>query len=202
MITADYINIESYPSLLSKLPWEITGSLEEIIISLIKSLSSSDYIIKNNTAIHRSATIENGAIMKPPYIISSGCFVAATAYLRGGVFMGNNVIIGPSVEVKTSFFCDGGKAAHLNFVGDSVIGNNVNIEAGAMLANYKNESDDKQVYYKSTDGLIATGVEKFGALLGDGCKIGANAVLVPGTVLSKNTIVRRLELVDHMNATR
>lgn len=179
IILTDYINIKSYPYLVSKLPWEITGNLEEIIPSLITCLSSSDYIIKNDTAIHRSAIIENGAIIKSPYIISSGCFIAATAYLRGGVLLGKDVIIGPSVEVKTSFFCDGAKAAHLNFVGDSIIGNNVNIEAGAMLANYKNESDDKQIYYKSPDGLIGTGVEKFGTLVGDNCKIGANAVLVP-----------------------
>lgn len=196
-IFADYIDIQSYPSLSAKLPWEITANLEAIITSLITALPSSEYSIENNTAIHRDAIIESGAIMKPPYIISSGCFIAATAYVRGGVFLGKNVIIGPAVEVKTSFFCDGAKAAHLNFVGDSIIGNNVNIEAGAMLANYKNDSDDKQIYYKSAQGLVATGVEKFGALVGDNCKIGANAVLVPGTILSKNTRVRRLELVEH-----
>ncbi|MDZ7614087.1 MAG: hypothetical protein U5K51_10655 [Flavobacteriaceae bacterium] len=47
-----------------------------------------------------------------------------------------------------------------------------------------------------TEKLIQTNTEKFGSLVGDGCKIGANAVLSPGTILSKNTVVKRLELVD------
>ncbi len=44
--------------------------------------------------------------------------------------------------------------------------------------------------------LIETGVTKFGALVGDDCKIGANAVLSPGTILAKGTVVGRLQLVD------
>lgn len=194
---SDYIEI-NFSDFNKKLPWEITVNLEATIIELIAKLPASEYKIENNIAIHHNATIELGAIIKSPCIISPGCFVAATSYLRGGVFLDKSVIIGPGVEVKTSFFGSNSKAAHLNFIGDSIIGNNVNIEAGAIIANYKNDSADKQIYYKQSGSLVATGVDKFGALVGDDCKIGANAVLVPGTILAKNTIVKRLQLVDHM----
>src|SRR5262249_52480085 len=104
---------------------------------------------------------------------------------------------GPYCEIKSSFIHGGSKAAHLNFVGDSVIGHDVNIEAGAILANYRNERPDKQIYVRIGQSIHATGVEKFGSILGDGTRVGANAVLAPGTVLGPNSIVKRLELIDH-----
>jgi bifunctional N-acetylglucosamine-1-phosphate-uridyltransferase/glucosamine-1-phosphate-acetyltransferase GlmU-like protein len=86
--------------------------------------------------------------------------------------------------------------AHFNFVGDSLIGSHVNFEAGAIVCNHWNERSDKQIRLAYNGQIIETGTEKFGALIGDGCKIGANAVLSPGTILAKNTIVSRLELVE------
>jgi len=77
--------------------------------------------------------------------------------------------------------------AHFNFIGDSIVGSNVNFEAGSIVANHFNERVDKEIF---------PGVTKFGALIGDNSKIGANAVLSPGTILEKNTVVARQELVN------
>ncbi len=72
----------------------------------------------------------------------------------------------------------------------------MNIEAGAILANHYNERSDDTVYVHQ-DGLrISTGLHKFGSLVGDGCRIGANAVLSPGTLLRPMTIVHRLQLIE------
>jgi acetyltransferase-like isoleucine patch superfamily enzyme len=46
--------------------------------------------------------------------------------------------------------------------------------------------------------LVATGVDKFGALIGDASRIGANAVTTPGTILPPGSVVRRLQLVDQV----
>lgn len=91
---------------------------------------------------------------------------------------------------------DGSKLAHFNFVGDSVIGERVNIEAGAIIANYRNELDGANIRIRHGDAVIETGVNKFGALVGDGCKIGANAVIAPGALLRPDTRIPRLGLVD------
>ena len=88
------------------------------------------------------------------------------------------------------------KAAHLNFIGDSIIGSDVNLEAGSMVANYRNELSDKTIRIVQGDQVIDTGVEKFGALIGDGTRVGANAVIAPGAVLGRNARVPRLGLVD------
>jgi UDP-N-acetylglucosamine diphosphorylase / glucose-1-phosphate thymidylyltransferase / UDP-N-acetylgalactosamine diphosphorylase / glucosamine-1-phosphate N-acetyltransferase / galactosamine-1-phosphate N-acetyltransferase len=197
------IAIENYISSFSKdfsgdkQPWKITNSLPSIITDLIVELNN-DFIITGGVAIHITATVEAGAVLKPPVIIGKNCFVGAHAYLRGGVFLGNDVKIGPSCEIKSSIIFNATSIAHFNFIGDSIIGGNVNFEAGAVTANHYNERTDKQIEVLYNGELIKTNTHKFGALVGDNCKIGANAVLSPGTLLEKNTIVKRLELVEQI----
>jgi bifunctional N-acetylglucosamine-1-phosphate-uridyltransferase/glucosamine-1-phosphate-acetyltransferase GlmU-like protein len=104
--------------------------------------------------------------------------------------------VGISCEIKTSVLLEGCAVAHFNFVGDSIIGHNVNIEAGAILANHYNERDDDTVFVHWEGERIPTGLHKFGSLVGDNCRIGANAVLSPGTLLPPQTIVNRLQLIE------
>ena len=72
----------------------------------------------------------------------------------------------------------GTKLAHFNFVGDSVLGENVNLEAGSIICNYRNERAAKEVLVRVEASLHRTGCEKFGALVGDGSRIGANGVVL------------------------
>ena len=88
--------------------------------------------------------------------------------------------------------------AHFNFVGDSLIGSGVNLEAGAVVANCFNERTSKEVDVLVKTRRIHTGLDKFGALVGDQSKIGANAVLSPGTVLPRQSIIKRLQLVEQL----
>jgi bifunctional N-acetylglucosamine-1-phosphate-uridyltransferase/glucosamine-1-phosphate-acetyltransferase GlmU-like protein len=90
----------------------------------------------------------------------------------------------------------GSKAAHFNFVGDSIVGRDVNIEAGAVFANTRNEWTAKEIVCVVDGRRLRAGREKFGSLVGDGSRIGANAVLAPGTILPRESIVQRLALVD------
>jgi len=176
-------------------PWLITQNAPALIRAAIPTLGSN-YRRGGETAIHASAQIEPGATIKGPAIIGPGCFVAASALLRSGVFLDEGCIIGPAVELKTTFMFRGSKTAHLNFIGDSLIGADVNLEAGSIVANYRNELDDKMIRIRLGDRVIETGVDKFGALIGDGARIGANAVIAPGAVLDPRARVPRLGLVD------
>lgn len=185
----------TFPNITGTNPWDITGSVVSIIEALINSLGD-DYVITGSIAIHKTAVIEPGAIVKAPCIISAHCFIGANAYLRGGVYLASNVKIGAGCEIKTSIICNNSAVAHFNFLGDSIIGSHVNFEAGSVAANHYNERQEKNIPVLYGGTVINTGVTKFGALVGDGCKIGANAVLSPGTLLQKNTIVKRLQLVE------
>jgi acetyltransferase-like isoleucine patch superfamily enzyme len=77
-----------------------------------------------------------------------------------------------------------------------MIGRNVNLEAGSIICNYRNERSAKEILIRHSSSLHSTGVEKFGALLGDGVRIGANAVVAPGALLQSHTVVRRTQLCD------
>jgi NDP-sugar pyrophosphorylase family protein len=177
-------------------PWELVRSAPERGSALLAQLSPDEYEVRGDVAVHRSAQVEDGAILKGPLIIGPGCFIAAGAYLRGGCWLGEGCIIGPGAELKTTFMFGGSKLAHFNFVGDSVLGSGVNLEAGSIIANYRNERADKGVNVRINDQLQATGCDKFGALLGDGVRLGANAVVAPGGLLLPGTVIRRLALYD------
>jgi UDP-N-acetylglucosamine diphosphorylase / glucose-1-phosphate thymidylyltransferase / UDP-N-acetylgalactosamine diphosphorylase / glucosamine-1-phosphate N-acetyltransferase / galactosamine-1-phosphate N-acetyltransferase len=71
----------------------------------------------------------------------------------------------------------------------------VNFEGGSVVANHLNETPGVSIRVKVGKDIIDTKELKFGALVGDGCNIGANSVLSPGTVLEPNTMVPRLTLV-------
>ena len=179
----------------TSVPWEATARAEELVRLALESLSAG-YMLKGDIAVHRSATVETGAVLKGPAIIGRHAFIGANAYLRGGAFVDQGCVVGPSCELKSTFLFQGAKLAHLSFVGDSLLGADVNIEAGAIIANHRNELADKQIRIRWQGETIDTGVSKFGALVGNGVKVGANAVIAPGALLAPGACVPRLGLVD------
>jgi NDP-sugar pyrophosphorylase family protein len=183
-----------FAALLDRAPWDVTSKAEAIVRNALGVLAG--YSVQDGVATHRTATVEHGATIKAPAIVGPRCFVASTAYLRGGVFLDEACIIGPGCELKSTFMLLESKIAHLSFVGDSIIGAGANIEAGAIVANFRNERADKAIRIDFDGEIIETGVEKFGALIGDGARIGANAVVAPGALIRPGAIVPRLSLVD------
>jgi acetyltransferase-like isoleucine patch superfamily enzyme len=72
-------------------------------------------------------------------------------------------------------------------VGDSVLGNRAHLGAGAVCSNLR--LDQRNVVIRAPDGSYDTGLQKLGAILGDGAEVGCNAVLNPGAVLGKRALV-------------
>jgi len=177
-------------------PWALAAQAPAVVRQLLAELPADQYVIQDEIAIHRTATVEPGALLKPPLIIGAHCFIASGSLLRGGCWLEEHCIIGPGAELKTSFMFSGSKLAHFNFVGDSVLGHGINLEAGSIVANYRNERDDKEVRVRVDGTLQRTGCDKFGALLGDQCRIGANGVLAPGAVLKPGSVVGRGQVFD------
>jgi NDP-sugar pyrophosphorylase family protein len=178
-------------------PWTLLTILEAEIKQQLAQLGD-EYVISDDVAVHKTATVDPTATIKAPAIIGPGCFIGPHSLLRGGVYLHEGVGIGPSCEVKHSIIGSNSALAHFNFVGDSVIGSHVNFEAGALTANHYNERQDKRISALVDGKPIQTDVTKFGALIGDGTKVGANAVTSPGTILAKNSVVKRLELVEQI----
>lgn len=178
-------------------PWEIIDHLQPILEDQFKTLTD-DYVISEDVAIHKTAVVEQNVIFKGKVIIGENSFIGANAYLRGPIYIGKNVKIGPGSEIKQSIIFNDTAVAHFNYIGNSIIGNRINFEAGSICANHYNERKDKQISVLFNSEIIQTNTQKFGALVGDDSRIGANAVLSPGTILIKESIVKRLELIEQL----
>jgi carbonic anhydrase/acetyltransferase-like protein (isoleucine patch superfamily) len=140
--------------------------------------------------VGRGAKIEPTALIKGPAIIGGGCEIRQGAYLRGWVIAGEKCTLGHSTEIKNSILMNHTEAGHFNYVGDCVIGSFVNLGAGAKFANLKFRSaDDKknglfpEIAFTLEKTAVKTGLSKFGAILGDYCEVGCNAVLSPASIL-------------------
>ena len=111
--------------------WNVTTNLIHLLREKT-GLLDKHYKVSGGLAVHDSAEIEKGAVIKGNGIIGPGCFVASGAYLRGGVYLFDKVTIGPGCEVKTTVILSGSTLAHFNYVGDSVIGI-INLRAVSLV---------------------------------------------------------------------
>jgi len=189
----------NFPMLPRELPpWEIIINLENTLEKLLSKLESNYYRITNQVAIHETALVENGVTLKPNTIIGPYCTIKSGSYLRNGVYLVSDVVIGANCEIKQSILFKNSRAAHLNYIGNSMIGEDVNFEAGSILANHFNEREDKNIRVYIEGKVVETNVVKFGSLIGDHSRIGANSVLNPGTILPAKSIIPRLKHVDQL----
>jgi NDP-sugar pyrophosphorylase family protein len=136
--------------------------------------------------IGKGCMIEPGSYIEGPCIIGDRTTVRQGSYIRGHVITGTDCVIGHATEVKHSIFLDGAKAAHFNYVGDSILGNNTNLGAGCVCANLRL---DRQNITLSVEGsYFDTKRHKLGLILGDNAQMGCNSVANPGTILGRGAL--------------
>lgn len=135
----------------------------------------------------RGVFVEAGALIKSPAIIDDCAEIRQGAYLRGYCLVGQRCVIGHVTEVKHAIFLNDAKAGHFAYLGDSILGNHVNLGAGTKLANLRFTGGEVPV--KTPDGIVATGLRKFGAIMADHVQTGCNSVTNPGTLLGKRTML-------------
>ena len=131
--------------------------------------------------------------MGAPCIIGENTEVRHCAFIRGSALVGNDCVVGNSVELKNVIIFDNVQVPHYNYVGDSILGYHSHMGAGSITSNVK--SDKTKVVIKSENESMETGLKKVGAFLGDYAEIGCNSVLNPGTVIGRNSNVYPLSMV-------
>jgi UDP-N-acetylglucosamine diphosphorylase / glucose-1-phosphate thymidylyltransferase / UDP-N-acetylgalactosamine diphosphorylase / glucosamine-1-phosphate N-acetyltransferase / galactosamine-1-phosphate N-acetyltransferase len=151
------------------------------------SVADGAFVSTEGVLVAEGAVIEPTAYVGGPAIIGPGTVVRHGAYVRGNVLAGRACVIGHATEIKGSILLDGAKAPHFAYVGDSILGREVNLGAGTKLSNLK--VIGKTVTITIGDEVIDTGLRKFGAIIGDHSETGCNSVLSPGVLLGKRTIV-------------
>jgi NDP-sugar pyrophosphorylase family protein len=131
--------------------------------------------------------VEQGAVLKGPAWICENCQIRSGCYVRENVIAADGVVMGNSCEFKNCILFDEAQVPHFNYVGDSILGYRAHLGAGVILSNVR--LDHGEIAVAAPDGQIATGLTKFGAIVGDRTEIGCNAVINPGSVLGRDCIV-------------
>lgn len=143
--------------------------------------------------IEEDCIIEPGCSIQGPCYIGKGTQIRHGAYLRGYVLTGKNCVIGHTTEVKNAIFCDEAKAGHFAYIGDTILGHDVNLGAGTKCANLRFDHQELAIRWQSQ--VYKTSMRKFGAIVGDRCQLGCNSVTSPGTLLGPDSWVWPLVLV-------
>lgn len=137
--------------------------------------------------IGEGTVVEDGAMIKGPAIIGRNCQIRHNAYIREHVLIGDNCVIGNSCEVKNSLLFNEAAAPHFNYIGDSILGYKAHLGAGVKISNFKVTGGNIRVEIRGKP--FDTGLRKFGALIGDRADVGCNAVLNPGSIIGKSSVI-------------
>ncbi|MCS7090199.1 MAG: DapH/DapD/GlmU-related protein [Verrucomicrobiota bacterium] len=172
-------------------PWEALQKLADYIDAnvhpVLKNRCEGVAYIGEKVFIGEGTVVEDGAMIKGPAIIGRNCRIRHNAYIREHVIVGDNCVVGNACELKHSILFNGAQVPHFNYVGDSILGHRAHLGAGVILSNFRSLPGSIHV---EIDGVrYDTGLRKLGALLGDHCEIGCQAVLNPGSIVGRRSVV-------------
>ncbi|CQR53305.1 bifunctional sugar-1-phosphate nucleotidylyltransferase/acetyltransferase [Haloferax massiliensis] len=177
-------------------PWELLeanewklGELEPRIDGDVSERAELD----GPVVVEAGATVRSGVVIEGPVLVRSGATVGPNAYVRGHTLVGENAKVGHAVEVKNSVLMEGATVGHLSYVGDSLLGRDVNFGAGTKVANLRHDGEPVRQMLKGE--LVSSGRRKYGVVLGDGVKTGINASLNAGVRIPTGGTVKPGESV-------
>jgi UDP-N-acetylglucosamine diphosphorylase / glucose-1-phosphate thymidylyltransferase / UDP-N-acetylgalactosamine diphosphorylase / glucosamine-1-phosphate N-acetyltransferase / galactosamine-1-phosphate N-acetyltransferase len=151
----------------------------------VKGEKENNVVIHGNVIIGKGTKILSGTYIEGNVVIGDHCKIGPNCYLRNGTTIGDNCHIGQAVEIKNTIIGDGSKVPHLSYVGDSVIGDEVNLGAGTITANLRH--DDANIKSVVREELVDSGRRKLGVIIGDNVHTGINTTLYPGRKLWPGT---------------
>lgn len=171
--------------------WDALKKIKEYIAANLtpglRHKATDDAWIGENVFIGEGTVVEDGVMIKGPAIIGKNCEIRHNAYLRENVIVGDGCVIGNSCELKNAMLFNACQVPHFNYVGDSIFGYKAHLGAGVKISNVKLVKGN--VFLKIDGEMVDSGIRKFGALLGDHTDVGCNAVLNPGSIIGRHSII-------------
>lgn len=175
-------------------PWEwlkvIGAALAEISDEPGGTVFPAGVHVEGKVWVHPTVKLPAYATLIGPAWIGARTEVRPGAYVRGNVIVGEDCVLGNSSELKNCVLMDRVQVPHFNYVGDSILGNRAHLGAGAICSNLR--LDQQPIVVRGAEADFATGLKKFGAIIGEGAEVGCNAVLQPGTLLGRRALVMPL----------
>lgn len=167
-------------------PWDLLSANESMLEKLVPQNQGDveeNAVIKNDVSIGKGTVVRSGSYIVGPVIIGDNCQIGPNCYIRPNTAIGDGCHIGAACEVKNSIIMNNSDVPHLNYVGDSVIGENCNLGAGTKIANLRLDEQEITIAGRNTHR------RKLGAIMGDGVKTGINSCINIGTVIGSNTLI-------------
>ncbi len=167
-----------------KAPWvQLNEAAEELrrltpcVRGAVHPLASVDGVLE----LGEGSVIKAGCVVEGHVRIGRRCTIGPNAYLRGETSIGDDCLIGNAVEVKSSIIGNKVSVAHLSYIGDSVLGDDVNVGGGCIFSNFRHDAGEIRMLWQGR--LQATGRNKLGCAVGDHARIGCKCVVLPGRVI-------------------
>src|SRR3989344_8074055 len=177
-------------------------------------LDASEFACNNLLEDDRRGKIEPNVVVNGKLHLGEGSMIRAPARIEGPVFIGKNSTVGPnsflrngavveddchvgSSEIKNSIIMSRSNAPHFNYVGDSVVCEDVNLGAGAITANLR--FDNNNVFAEVKGKNVSSGKQKLGCVVGSGTKIGINVSITCGKMIGSDCkVYPRVFVKDNM----
>jgi UDP-N-acetylglucosamine diphosphorylase / glucose-1-phosphate thymidylyltransferase / UDP-N-acetylgalactosamine diphosphorylase / glucosamine-1-phosphate N-acetyltransferase / galactosamine-1-phosphate N-acetyltransferase len=173
-----------------KYPWHVLDVMDTLL-GRVKSHRGKGVEIRPNVVIEGEVYIEddvrifeNTKIIGPCYI-GKGTIIGNNNMIRRS-HIGANCVTGFNTDITRSYVGDD-CWCHSNYIGDSVLEQNISMGGGAALANLR--LDDGVIHSHIKDTRVSTGKNKVGALIGKNVRIGVNASIMPGVKIGKNSFI-------------
>ena len=135
--------------------------------------------------IGSKARIFPGATLVGPVLVGPEAVVGNNCLIRDHVVLEQGARIGFSCELRNTVMMPRSSVGHLAFVGDSILGFDVEIGASVVVSNYRFDGAEVQVMLR--EQLVSTHTNKFGAVIGDASKLGCGVVVLPGRTIGYNS---------------
>ncbi len=137
--------------------------------------------------IEENVIIESGTILKGPCFIGRNSYIGNNALIRDFSVLGPDSLIGYGTELKNSVLFGASNIGRLSFVGDSVVGENVELGSGTTTVNHL--PDFTIIESNVGNELVNSRLKKVGAFIGDNVVIGARHTLAPGASVASGEII-------------
>ncbi len=171
------------------LPWHLLEG-NEFILKRMKSRLEGELeenvTVSGNVFIGKNTLVKSGSYIQGPCYIGEKCLIGPNAYIRPYTYIGNNCHIGKS-EVKNSLIFSNSSIPHFNYVGDSIICENVNLGAGTKISNLR--FDNKSISMIIKEKSIDSGRRKLGAIIGPNSQTGINSSIMCGIKIGRDSII-------------
>ncbi len=167
--------------------WSLLDANAHFLSQISQNSISKDAVIEDNVTIKGNIVVSKGSVLKSGtyiegnVIIGEGCAIGPNCYIRGPTSIGNQCKVGNAVEIKSSLLGTHAVVGHLSYIGDSVLGDNINFGAGTITANLRH--DNINIKSEVNGKLVDTGKRKLGTIVSDGVHTGVHTSINPGRKL-------------------